>query len=191
MIVIGVSGKKGSGKDTFFHMLEKNSKIPVYRLALADTLKNEIYERILKPDGLERQLLDNVETKENFRTLLQWWGTEYRRRMFQDEYWLVKLAEQIKQYDGQNVIVVVTDVRFQNEFKFLKEMNGLMVRIARPNTDACADEHPSETALDNETNFDTFVDNNGSLEQFEQLVQTYIYSLESRTPCTKLVSVVR
>jgi hypothetical protein len=190
MTVIGVSGKKRSGKDTFFQMLEKHSSVPVYRLAFADTLKNEIYEMILKPDGLERSMLDNDETKEQFRILLQWWGTEYRRRLFRDDYWLVKLSEQLEPYKDQDVIVVVTDVRFPNEFNFIKSIGGLMVRISRPGLTSSTDSHVSEIALDDEKGFDTFVDNNGTLEQFESIVQAYIGALNRGASCLRMVSVV-
>lgn len=189
MKVIGVSGKKRSGKDTFFQMLEKYSDRPVYRLAFADTLKNEIYERILKPDGLERSMLDDEATKEQFRTLLQWWGTEYRRRIFRDDYWLVKLSEQLESYKEQDVIVVITDVRFPNEFEFIKSIGGLMVRVSRPGFSNSADSHPSEIALDDEKNFDTFIDNNGTLEQFESIVETYIKTLTNGTSYKRMMGV--
>lgn len=189
MTVIGVSGKKRSGKDTFFQMLEKHSSVPVYRLAFADTLKNEIYERILKPDGLERSMLDNDATKEQFRTLLQWWGTEYRRRLFRDDYWLAKLSEQLEQYKDQNAIVVITDVRFPNEFTFIKSIGGLMVRVSRPGLPNSTDPHPSEVALDDEKGFDTFIDNNGTLEQFDKIVQAYVSTLNNGVSCARIVSV--
>ena len=189
MTVIGVSGKKRSGKDTFFQMLEKHSSVPVYRLALADTLKNEIYERILKPDGLERSMLDNDATKEQFRTLLQWWGTEYRRRLFRDDYWLAKLSEQLEQYKDQDAIVVITDVRFPNEFSFIKSIGGLMVRVSRPGLPNATDPHPSEVALDDEKGFDTFIDNNGTLEQFDSIVQAYVGTLNNGVSCARMMSV--
>lgn len=189
MKVIGLSGKKRSGKDTFFQMIEKHSSVPVYRLAFADTLKNEIYERILQPDGLERSMLDNDATKEQFRTLLQWWGTEYRRRIFRDDYWLAKLTEQMEQYKEQDVIVVITDVRFPNEFGFIKSLGGLMVRIGRPGLPSASDSHPSEVALDEERGFDTFVENNGDLEQFERIAIAYISTINNGVSVRKMASV--
>lgn len=189
MTVIGVSGKKRSGTDTFFQMLEQHSDVPVYRLAFADTLKNEIYERILEPDGLSRSMLDNDETKEQFRLLLQWWGTEYRRRLFRDDYWLTKLSEQLEQYKDQDVIVVITDVRFPNEFKFIKSIGGFMVRVSRPGLPNANDAHPSEVALDDEKGFDTFIDNNGTLDQFDSIVRSYVGALNSGARVARMVSV--
>lgn len=189
MTIIGVSGKKRSGKDTFFQMLEKHSDVPVYRLAFADTLKQEIYEYILKPNGLELDMMSNEATKEQFRTLLQWWGTEFRRRLFRDDYWLAKLSEQLSQYENQDAIVMITDVRFPNEFQYIKSIGGLMVRITRPNMPSSGDVHVSETALDDELGFDTFIENNGSLELFDRMAVSYLSSLNSGATCNKLVGV--
>jgi ribulose bisphosphate carboxylase small subunit len=135
-------------------------------------------------------MLDDVNTKEQFRILLQWWGTEYRRRLFRDDYWLVALSKKIEQYQNEDAIVVITDIRFPNEFEYIKSLGGHMVRIARPDLNQSGDAHFSETALDNEENFDTFIDNNGSLEQFKAIVETYYASGEISTP-KKIVSVAR
>jgi hypothetical protein len=47
---------------------------------------------------------------------------------------------------------VITDVRFPNEAKAIKDRGGIIIRIDRPGINAVND-HPSETALDN-WNFD-------------------------------------
>ncbi len=46
------------------------------------------------------------------RTLLQWWGTEYRRSI-DDAYWVRQLAQQIELEKPQ--IALISDMRFPNE----------------------------------------------------------------------------
>ncbi|MBS1722828.1 MAG: hypothetical protein JSS66_07605 [Armatimonadetes bacterium] len=191
MKLIGVSGKKRSGKDTFYQFLANNPSLTVHRVAFADALKAEVYERILQPDGLARDLMENDDTKERFRTLMQWWGTEYRRQLFRDDYWLVQLANTLEQWKDDDCIVVVTDVRFPNEFEFIRSRGGLNVRIERPGLDVtgAAGAHPSETALDGETRFDTVLVNNGDLALFEQLVDMYSSQLSQGVQVPRIASV--
>lgn len=192
MILIGVSGKKRAGKDTFYSFLSEVADKPVFRTALADALKQEIYDHVLKPNGLSRELLDSAEHKEGFRTILQWWGTEFRRRMFRDEYWLDKLGETVDSYAGKDVVLVVTDIRFPNEFDYIKSKGGLMVRVERPDLvrgEALNELHPSETALDNEDRWDSVIVNNGDLAQFRQLVEMFANSLGTGSSVKHLAAV--
>ena len=64
-----------------------------------------------------------------------------------------------------------------------------MVRISRPGLPNATDSHPSEIALDDETDFDTFIDNNGTLEQFESIVEAYVGTLNNGVSCARMVSV--
>jgi hypothetical protein len=63
--------------------------------------------------------------------LLQWWGTEYRRAQDPD-YWVKKVQEKIYDFHG---VVLIADVRFQNEFSFIKEIGGALVNVSRLNAD--------------------------------------------------------
>lgn len=89
--------------------------------------------------------------------LLQWWGTEYRRKYFGEDYWVKKLAESIP---ANLDIAMVTDVRFLNEAQYITARAGYTVKIERLNADGTPYvapdrpfDHPSETALDG-YNFD-------------------------------------
>lgn len=56
--------------------------------------------------------------KTSVRTLLQWYGTEYRRAQDAD-YWVKKTIEYIDKLCNDVDIVIVSDVRFPNEYDFL------------------------------------------------------------------------
>lgn len=89
-------------------------------------------------------------------SLLQWWGTEFRR--YQDnDYWVKRIVEKIS--NGGFKDTVVCDMRFPNEAAAIKKLNGLTVRVCRmtPTGQFVATDrdpnHPSEIAL-NEYPFD-------------------------------------
>jgi hypothetical protein len=86
--------------------------------------------------------------------LLQWWGTEYRRKQ-DPHYWVKKLLNSVLK-DSKLDIVLITDVRFLNEAAGIRHAGGYMVRIQRldesgtqylsPDRDPL---HRSEIELDN------------------------------------------
>ena len=96
------------------------------------------------------------------RTLLQWWGTEFRREL-DDNYWVKRLAERIELEKPQ--IALITDMRFPNEMAFCKEY-GETVRVDR--NDLPPSTHASETALDSTSpeDWSIILDNNGTLGEF-------------------------
>jgi hypothetical protein len=70
---------------------------------------------------------------------------------------------------------IITDLRFENEFKAVKDRGGINIRVNRNKNINTRDhsrsylshqniEHPSETALDYAT-FDYTIDNNGTIEE--------------------------
>jgi hypothetical protein len=84
--------------------------------------------------------------------LLQWWGTEYRRNNFGENYWVDKMFASIP---ANLDIALVSDVRFPNEGDGVKQRGGYCVNVQRLREDGSqyfsSDrpvDHPSETALD-------------------------------------------
>lgn len=105
-------------------------------------------------------------TKERFRSLLRWWGTEYRREKFSPDYWVDQLAAKLRQ-NGLSHLPVITDVRFPNEAHFVKNvLGGLVVRIERVGTES-NHVHTSDTALD-DWPFDLIIPNNDGLEDLRR-----------------------
>jgi hypothetical protein len=74
------------------------------------------------------------------RFILQYWGTEYRRRGLpgvyagDDSYWLNTVKAAI--LDSPHTSFVVTDVRFLNEFNFVRNLGGILARVRRPALEA-------------------------------------------------------
>lgn len=68
---------------------------------------------------------------------------------------------------------IITDTRFPNEAKAVLSLNGINIRIIREATEI-VDFHESETALDNYTNFNYVINNDGSIESLIECVRTIL-----------------
>jgi len=132
-VVIGLSGRAGTGKD----YLVKNVFVPMFCpnqpyaiLSLADSFK---IEAIVK-GGLPR---DKVYGKKdhNSRHVLQQLGTEEGRDKYGPDVWVNFLKEKIIQYHARGIkYFFVTDIRFPNELDFFQnEMKGHVYRVIAKN----------------------------------------------------------
>ncbi len=142
MILIGISGKKKSGKDTVFSNIR--ALLPllnVERIGFADALKQEVASAF----GVSIEYLEANKTA--FRSILQAWG-DGRREITSKTYWIEKVTRKLN--DSRADVVVIPDVRYKNEFNFINTLGGYMIRLHRSNWDS-SDQHPSEIELDGVT----------------------------------------
>lgn len=149
-VVVGLTGYKGSGKDTLGKILVEDHGFT--RVGLADAVKDAVYalnpivevetmaypyesccgsEVDVETEEIRVQyLVDTMGwdwTKNNVpeaRRLLDAMGTKVGREMFGSDSWIKVANERIKQIDGN---VVVTDVRFKNE----RYLCDFVVRVNR------------------------------------------------------------
>ena len=139
MILIGISGKKRSGKDTFADFILENARGVAVKRSFADALKDEAAQML----NISRERIENE--KSFFRPFLQWYGTEWRRGCFGGDYWIRQLKQRIELSAAH--VIVVPDVRFQNEADLIRDMGGIVVRVERIG-ESHEDRHASETDLD-------------------------------------------
>jgi len=109
------------------------------------------------------------QTAVTVRRILQWWGTEYRRAQDPD-YWTKAWSRKVEQLDLDRIHVLIDDVRFMNELEAIKAHGGLIVKIERPGFDG-ANNHASETSLDDFAAWDKTILNDGTLDAFKQKVE--------------------
>lgn len=144
--LIAFSGKKGHGKDYCSKLFVEFMGGAYIRLAFADGMKKEI------ANALDIKVAEIDKDKILFRPVMQWWGTEWRRGKFGDDYWVNKWGsayEYVRDHSGSNMLVVVPDVRFPNEAKEIVKQGGLLIRVIGVNMPGePVDSHTSETALD-------------------------------------------
>jgi hypothetical protein len=124
------------------------------------------------------------------RTLLQWWGTEFRRSV-NENYWVDKLAERIAEEKPE--IAIITDMRFPNEMRFVQKY-GEAIRVDRPSLpplQGAAGVHASELALANvpEDYWDAIIKNDGTLAEFRERVLFTFDMLMSTHPLQRPASV--
>jgi hypothetical protein len=171
MTLIGLSGRKRSGKDTVCDLVRDLHPGRVTRIAFADALKEEVAQLL----GVT---VTEIEAdKARYRGILQWWGTEWRRH--QDPlYWIKRTAEKIERIraDRSADVVVVTDVRFLNEALLIEDLGGALLRVSRPGADTDPDAHSSETALDN-YQFRYVIRNHGTLADLRNDVGSFLLVL--------------
>lgn len=160
-MIVGISGRKRSGKDTVYEMirLRVHSKLPnvdIRQYAFADPVR----EFAVRYFGVE---LD-PSRKEEYRFILQGIG-EMIREEVNSTYWVYRT---IRKYEQEFPDVgIITDLRYPNEVDIVKEQGGVVLRVSRgqENTDM----HPSETSLTDEE-FSDIIYNNGTLEELRMKV---------------------
>jgi len=173
---ICVSGKAGSGKDTFARMLRhrlENAKESVVTTHFGDAVKM-IAKNIYDWDG---------KKDEDGRALLQFIGTDLVRKQ-EPDFWAEFVARSIKLLsdDGNWDYVLIPDWRFPNEAEVLERfgIDVVTVRVVstknrRFMTNAQLD-HESENALDGYNAFDYIVIND-DLGELHEAVSAIAYEL--------------
>lgn len=129
MKIIGISGNATVGKDSYCHALIdllSAHGISAKRFAFADELKYETDEFLKSSLGISAFTTDKEE-KVLIRPFLVWWGTDFRRKL-DDSHWINKVNDKIK---DKKTVYIITDVRYQNEFEWLKNNNGLSIFLDR------------------------------------------------------------
>ena len=141
--IIGLLGFIGAGKGTVADRLV--SKYNFKQYSFAGSLKDAcavIFDwprNLLEGDTLEsrefREIVDewwadklNIP-KFTPRYALQYLGTNVLRSHFNENIWFLTIQNKLRKNPTQNV--VISDVRFPNEIKFLQENNGILVQIHR------------------------------------------------------------
>lgn len=165
--IIGISGKKQAGKDTLCDLLIKAADAKGTRIAFADALKEEV----ARACGVTVEFIN--ANKEMFRPILQWWGTDFRRKLKGETYWvdkaIVKISQAIK--SGKDLIII-PDVRFRSEALTLLDLGAHVIRVSRP--EQAGDTHASETELDNFESFHHIILNTGTIEDLKPEVQAIL-----------------
>lgn len=163
MKLLGLTGNKQAGKDTVCQILQRQlAPRKVVRLGFADALKQEIALAI----GRDVRYIE--EHKDNFRLIMQGWGTDFRRQLCGEDYWLRKMFHKIAALDDDTYLCVVTDVRFLNEAQLIQQAGGIVWRISRRQLQI--DKHPSETELQDIV-VQAEIQNTHSLAELEHEVQ--------------------
>lgn len=189
MKLIALTGLHGAGKDTVADAL------PARKLAFADVLYREVAEafgvdvewlkdrdvkekpqkklrinRLRYVSGefaaflTQNDIVYDFEYPQRPRQILQWWG-DYRRA--QDPDYFVRATDAEVWYARMDGPVVITDCRFPNEARMVRQLGGQIWQVVRPGHEPPRTGHASETTGD-EFAPDVVIVNDGSLEQLAE-----------------------
>lgn len=155
--VLGIAGKKGSGKTTLTRNLQtffnpEQDEIlryltgPVRHLSFASPVK-QLVSMLLDVPVLELNEKHRVHepSGKTYREILQMFGTDWMRGL-DENVWIRQAAKTIR--TNQRVpdihLWVIDDVRFPNEIEFIRSMKGKVIYLYRGVGD---DAHSSENSI--------------------------------------------
>jgi len=129
--LLGISGRKGSGKSVAAQvLLDAGWK----RVKFADPLKNMLRALGLTDVHIEGELKEHpcyLLGGKTPRWAMQSLGTEGGRNCIGEDFWLDLAKRQIGILLSQGFSVVVDDVRFENEAAMLRDLGGTVLEIQR------------------------------------------------------------
>ena len=196
-MLIGVVGLIGSGKDTVSDRLAQ--KHGFRKDSFAKSLKDAVSSMFnWDRDMLEGKTKESREWREKPdafwskrfgkdvtpRWVLQHFGTEVMRQNMHDAIWIDSC---LSRYDGRPT--VISDTRFQNELKTIKENKGQIILVKRgelPTREQMQDKGAHKSEWDwMGWNFDHVIENDGSKEDLYKKVDDLIVSNKITNPPTQ------
>lgn len=170
--IIGITGKKFSGKDTLGNYFVQNYHYE--QIAYADALKDAV-KCIFDFDdeqlyGSKKEEVDEF-WGETPRHVLQFVGTDLFRNHTCElmphvgkNIWVQVVKRKIinKMKKNPNACFVITDARFPNEVDVVKQLGGTVIKLKRTNNSD--DTHESEVLIDS-LPCDYEFENNGSKDE--------------------------
>lgn len=185
-MIISLSGRIGSGKDTVANIIEQVSPSNNWQIKkFAGKLKDiaELLTGIPKihfEDQDFKKTSMSPEWNMTYRDFLQRIGTEAMRNGLHENVWVNALFSDYKattiavgsnEFDITEKDVLpnwlITDTRFPNELEAVKQHNGITIKVIRDSGNTVGTLHSSETALDHYNEWDYVIDNNGSIEDLK------------------------
>lgn len=161
-MIVGLTGRKQAGKNATAKRLALYAGREVVEISFAGLLKQSAAAVLgVDVDDLERWKNDEqavvavglqvgdalLGPSQTVRSFLQRYGTEGHRDLLGKNFWVNAALPFGRDY-GDGRLYVVTDVRFLNEARRVKELGGEIIRIIGPaEVENVGDTHASETPL--------------------------------------------
>ena len=176
MIIIGVGGIAKSGKDTFAAMLKDalvETGVPEHLILdynFAEPVKHIArYVFNMSDEDVNTQEGKKAISKNGYgltnREILQKVGTESFRDVFNHNIWVDVAERQIFNLFPANAIVIISDVRFNNEAEWILT-KGPLIKIERPNMETIEQSaHASEQGFSAKPHLT--ITNDGSLDDLK------------------------
>lgn len=186
-MIIGISGYARSGKDTFGISLQrvlKTYKINAELIAFANILKEDLDSFLLDKFNISA-FTKKDEEKFLIRPMLVAYGESKRNQS--PNYWIDQIKEKVK-----NKLIIITDVRYENEASWIISNNGFLIHLNRQKEDGSYIEAPNKQEQENNPKVENLaslkitwqtIETNGVVDEstIDQIVESFICSCEDLT----------
>ena len=85
----------------------------------------------------------------------------------ENNLWVYITKNKIMKLQNENVNIVVSDVRFQNEIYMINELGGYIIKVNRPNL-KINDSHKSEKNIDKIKNYKYLIKNSSTINDLQK-----------------------
>jgi len=176
-MLIGLSGKAGSGKSTVTRYLNdkgfgtRKFAGPL-KAMIAALLEQQGVSPETTPDFLEGHLKEiptDYLAGRSPRYAMQTLGTEWGRGLISQNFWVDTAMKQIVPGDGD---IIFDDVRFPNEALAIRRAGGVVVNVVRPALDP-VEAHASEEALADFA-FNYVIYNDSMMNKLYERIDTFL-----------------
>ena len=180
MRIIGIAGPAGAGKDTVADHLALAYRFE--RMAFADPIYRGLAAILDMPEWRlrRRDLKERAipEIGRSPRELLQTLGTEWGRELVREDIWLVLAGLELEKARLRAAPgVAITDVRFDNEARFVRAAGGQIWHIQRPGITAVR-AHASEAGVW-PADVDRGIYNDGTLQELAARVDKLLMKTQT------------
>jgi hypothetical protein len=186
-MIIGISGYARSGKDTFGISLQrilKTYKVNSEINAFANVLKEDLNQFLIDKFNISAFTKNDAE-KFLIRPMLVAYGESKRNQ--NPNYWIDQIKEKAK-----NKLTIITDVRYENEAKWIIDSGGFLIHLNRQKQDGSYVEAPNPQEAENNPKVANLaslkivwqtIETNGSVDEntIDQIVESFICSCEDLT----------
>lgn len=180
-MIIGISGKKYSGKSTVAEMLGEElgweitsfaTKLKEVTCALSGCTMEQLEDYNFKEKVLVPTYMwpfCDGDKKPTYRNFLQYFGTNVMRKYY-DNLWVDATLQRAPED------IIISDCRFLSEARQIGEYNGIVIKVLRSGTSS-NDAHCSETEMEM-INQDVIIENDGDLEALRCKVREFVSDLK-------------
>lgn len=185
--LIGIHGKPRAGKDTISNYICRKYNLTrhgpsVYVKRVAAVMFNVPEDCFY--DELKKETTDPF-WEISYREMAQKVGKESSRDVFGDDFWMRHVgrhlelirerAPRIDEFDTKGM--VLPDIRYANEAKWVKDNGGIVLFVERPNRQTASNEsHPAERGLPKK-DADAIILNAASTEELHSIVEIALDAL--------------
>lgn len=192
---IGIHGIQSSGKDTICAMIKELYPDITEQWPFAEPVKEaaatflgitvEQVEQWKNDSSVRIQVIENRSTVQQeihsdltMRHVLRLIGHE-GRRIFGEDIWLdLNIGHEARNFHWDRIIVI-TDVRYNNEAERIRDMGGFVVHVNRPDVERA--NHGSEAGIREEL-IDYTINNDKGLEELNLAVRTMLADIQAARP---------